>query len=158
VKAEHFSPDVQQFMRILAKHGVRYLLVGGTAVIYHGYARLTGDTDFFYDCEAENAARLWQALLEFWDGNVPAVEGSNELTQGDLVVQFGRPPNRIDLIAGMGSVVFEDAWANRVEESILVGEEQVPVAILSLEHLRRAKTEAGRPKDLDDLEHLPSPG
>ena len=41
MKAELFSKDAQEFLRLLAKHEVRYLLIGGHAVIYHGYARLT---------------------------------------------------------------------------------------------------------------------
>ena len=47
VEASHFSPDIQEFIQLLHKHGVHYLIVGGEAVIYYGYARLTGDVDFF---------------------------------------------------------------------------------------------------------------
>ena len=47
--AGYFSPDTQDFLRILARHQIRYLIVGGEAVIYHGYARLTGDVDLFQE-------------------------------------------------------------------------------------------------------------
>ncbi len=49
MKATCFSDDVQEFLRILAVHKVKYLIVGGEAVIYHGYARLTGDVDFVFE-------------------------------------------------------------------------------------------------------------
>ena len=49
VEAAHFSPDIQAFIKLLYKQGVHYLIVGGEAVIYYGYVRLTGDVDFFYD-------------------------------------------------------------------------------------------------------------
>ena len=44
-----FSQDTRDLIRLLAVHKVRYLIVGGMAVIYHGHARLTGDVDFFYE-------------------------------------------------------------------------------------------------------------
>lgn len=155
MKAELFSPDVQEFLRLLAAHEVRYVIIGGTAVIYHGYGRLTGDTDFLYDPAPDNTSRLWDALLEFWGGSVPAVDDAAELTNPQLVLQFGRPPNRIDLIASLEAVSFAEAWNSRVHEQIECGGKRVPVWLLSLENLRRAKRSAGRPKDLDDLDHLP---
>jgi hypothetical protein len=53
------------------------------------------------------------------------------------------------------SVPFERAWASRVQSHITVDGVRVPLLILGLQDLRRAKQEAGRPKDLDDLQHLP---
>jgi hypothetical protein len=150
-----FSRDVQDFLRLLAKHDVRYLLIGGAAVIYHGYSRLTGDIDFLYDCSRDNVRRLWSALVEFWGGSVPSVGGADELADPSLVVQFGRPPNRIDLIASLRAVPFDRAWQTRVDVSITVGGAVVPVRFVGLRELRLAKEEAGRPKDIDDLQHLP---
>lgn len=155
MNTEIFSRDVRDFLRLLAAHQVRYVIVGGTAVIYHGYGRLTGDVDFLYDCSIANTRRLWSALVEFWGGAVPGLSGAEELANPDLVVQFGRPPNRIDLIAGLGSVSFEEAWQSRVHESIEHAGHRVPVWLLGLCELRRSKRAAARPKDLDDLEHLP---
>jgi predicted nucleotidyltransferase len=150
-----FSKDAQDFLRVLAKHGVRYLLIGGIAVIHHGYSRLTADVDVLYDCSPQNAERLWRALLEFWSGAVPSVASAAELENPNIVVQFGRPPNRIDLIASLRTVPFDRAWAARIESHITVDGDRVPIAIIGLQDLRQAKREAGRPKDLDDLRHLP---
>lgn len=155
MKAGIFSQDVQEFLRLLARHAVRYVLVGGTAVIHHGYARFTGDVDFLYDCSRENVQHLWTALSEFWGGSVPSVVDAKELEDPNVVVQFGRPPNRIDLIASLPSVPFHEAWQNKVREQITVRGTTVPVWIIGLAELRRSKRAAGRPKDLDDLDHLP---
>ena len=156
MKAGLFSRDALEFLRLLAEHRVRYVLIGGTAVHYHGYPRLTGDVDFLYDCSRDNAERLWRALLAFWGGSVPSVASADELADPEIVVQFGRPPNRIDLIASLRSIPFEEAWATRVQESIEdESGRKIPVGVLGLAALRRSKAEAGRPKDLDDLEHLP---
>jgi hypothetical protein len=40
MKASYFSDDVQEFLKLLGAHKVKYVIVGGEAVIYHGYARL----------------------------------------------------------------------------------------------------------------------
>jgi hypothetical protein len=154
VRSDAFSSDTREFLRLLAKHGVRYVIVGGTAVIYHGYARLTGDVDFFYDSSRGNVERLWEALVEFWDGAVPGLAAANELASNDVIVQFGRPPNRIDLIGGLSGVSFEEAWRSRVLETIELGGQPIAIHLLGLAELVRAKRAAGRPKDLDDLEHL----
>jgi hypothetical protein len=156
VKSGLFSRDALEFLRLLAEHQVRYVLIGGTAVHYHGYPRLTGDVDFLYDCDRSNVERLWAALLAFWGGSVPSVRTAAELADPEVVIQFGRPPNRIDLIASLRTVPFAEAWATRVLETVEDGHgRKIPIAILGLAALRRAKAEAGRPKDLDDLEHLP---
>lgn len=123
-------------------------------MIHHGYPRLTGDVDFFYERTPANVRRLYAALREFWDGDVPALENADELLEPDLVVQFGRPPNRIDLIGTLGTVVFAEAFRRRVTEKLHLRSGSVALPIISLEDLIQSKRDAARHKDLDDLEHL----
>jgi predicted nucleotidyltransferase len=150
VNADHFSEDVREFFRLLHTHAVRYVLVGGEAVIYYGYARLTGDVDFFYEPTPENTARLFEALREFWGGDVPGVGSAAELCEPAVVVQFGRPPNRIDLLSTVSGIDFGAAWTSRIEER--VGE--VPVFVIGLEALIQNKAAAARDRDRDDLDYL----
>lgn len=151
---EHFAGDVQELIRLLHRHRVRYLLIGGEAVIHHGYPRLTGDVDFAYDNEPGNCERLFAALTEFWEGPVPAVESSADLLEPGIVIQFGRPPNRIDLLNRLGAIPFAKAWQRRVKETLNTRTGKVPVPIIGLEDLLQVKREVGRHKDLDDVEHL----
>jgi hypothetical protein len=151
---EHLSHDIQEFIRVLHAHEVRYLLVGGEAVIHHGYARLTGDVDFHYERTPANARRLYAALEQFWGGPVPAVESPDELLEPDVIVQFGRPPNRIDLLSTLGTVDFRRAWRRRVVETLETDRGSVPLHIIGLSDLLQSKRDAGRHKDLDDVEHL----
>lgn len=154
IDARHFSPDTREFLRLLHLHEVRYLIVGGEATIYYGHARLTGDVDFFYDPAPDNAKRLFEALDEFWDGAIPGLEGANDLMKPGMVIQFGRPPNRIDLINRIEEVGFQDAWQTRREAILSVRERDVPVYYLGLASLVRNKQAVGRPKDLADLVFL----
>jgi hypothetical protein len=151
---EHLAADLQELIRLLHEHRVRYLLVGGEAVIHHGYARLTGDVDFFYEPTRANAARLYAALERFWGGHVPAVGAPDELLEPGVVVQFGRPPNRVDLISEIGRVDFARAYRRRVRETLHTRRGDVPLPIIGLADLLQSKRDAGRLKDLDDIEHL----
>ncbi len=152
---EHLAPDVQELLRLLFKHKVRYLIAGGEAVIHHGYPRLTGDIDLFFDRSAVNARRLYAALQEFWGGEVPAVESADDLCQPDIVIQFGRTPNRVDLLNNLVAVQFSTAWRHRVVESLAPGRgRRFPVYFIGLGELLANKRRAGRFKDLDDVEHL----
>lgn len=114
MRADHFSDDVQALIALFAKHRVRYLMVGGEAVIYHGHPRLTGDVDFWFDQTSDNATRLFAALGEFWEGPVPGLGGAAELMVPAVVLQFGRPPHRVDLLGAVDGVRFDEAWPNRL--------------------------------------------
>jgi hypothetical protein len=114
----YFSSYILEFLRLLYIHKVRYMIVGGEAVIYYGHARLTGDIYIFYDRTKENTEALFAALKVFWEGEVPGVESHKEFLKKGAIIQFGRPPNRIDLINDISGVNFEKAWPNNTIEEI----------------------------------------
>ena len=154
IDSSHFSPDTRDFIGLLHSHGVRYLIVGGEAVIFHGHARLTGDVDFFFGREPGNLERLFEALDAFWDGDVPGLTSATDLSPDGTIVQFGQPPNRIDLINAIEGVGFDEAWNGRVEAILLMGDREVRVPFIGLDALVKNKRAVGRPKDLDDLSYL----
>jgi hypothetical protein len=150
----HFPPDVQDLLFFLFRHRVRYLIVGAEAVIYHGFARLTGDIDLFFDPSPENCGALFSALQEFWEGAIPGIESAEELTRRGTIIQFGYPPNRIDLINTVSGIGFPEAWAGRIEQSLIIRGETVEVHFIGLAELIKNKEACGRPKDLEDLKYL----
>lgn len=154
MKASCFSDDVQEFLRILAVHKVKYLIVGGEAVIYHGYARLTGDVDFFFESSRQNARKMYEALKEFWGGDIPGIKAFDELMEEGLILQFGVPPNRIDLINQISGVTFREAWENRIRTGIESAGGEVPIYLIGLQELIKNKKAIGRPKDMEDLKYL----
>lgn len=154
VDAAHFSPDILEFIRLLAAHNVRYVIVGGEAVIYHGYPRFTGDVDFYYSDAKENIDALFAVLSEFWAGNIPGIQSADELAEPGVIIQFGRPPNRIDLLNRIDAVPFPDAWKDKIELTVQAGDSVIPLFMLDRQNLLRNKRAAGRPKDLDDLTAL----
>jgi len=156
IDPEHFSADTRWFITLLHHHEVRYVIVGGEAVIFHGYARYTGDVDFLYDRSEPSVKSLYAALTEFWDGDIPGLAAPDELLESAIVVQFGRPPNRIDLLSSIDGVGFDEAWGGRVTAEMVSepGANPVPVFFISLGPLLKNKAATARAKDLDDLRYL----
>ena len=154
MKASHFSEDIQEILTLLAKHQVKYLIVGGEAVIYYGHARLTGDIDLFYEASLGNVAKLYQTLDEFWKGDIPEVVSSEELLEPGIILQFGAPPNRVDLLNTIDGVSFQDAWLNKTTVYIQIGDNKIPLYFIGLDDLIRNKETLGRYKDLEDLKYL----
>lgn len=154
IKGAGFSEDILFFLRLLSRHRVRFLVVGGEAVIFHGYPRVTGDIDFFYENTPANARRLHAALLEFWAGRIPGVRSAEELREPGVILQFGRPPHRIDLMNQIDGVSFRAAWPSRVRVRLATRSGPVAVPYMDLSCLLKNKRAAGRAKDLEDLRYL----
>jgi len=154
MKASHFSKDAQEFLKLLSMHRVRYVIVGGEAVIYYGHARLTGDLDFFYDRTRENCLRLYAALHDFWQGNIPGIAAPQDLSAKNLIIQFGLPPNRLDLLSQITAISFAQAWKDKVFEKIQIGKKEYPVYYIGLKQLIKNKTAVKRHRDREDLEFL----
>jgi hypothetical protein len=152
--ASHFPQDVLDMFVLFQKHRVRSLIVGAEAVIYHGFARLTGDIDLFYEPSLKNCRALDGALREFWSGEVPGIGSAQDLAQKGMIVQFGFPPNRIDLLNTISGVTFSEAWKDRISESLLIRGQKISVCYIGLAALIKNKKAVGRPKDLEDLKYL----
>jgi hypothetical protein len=149
-----FSRDIRDLIRLLSVHKVRFLIVGGIAVIYHGHARLTGDVDFFYEPTKANASRLYRALREFWEGPIPSIEKAADLLTKNAIIQFGIRPNRVDFMNSITGVTFQEAWSGRVDEMIDTANGTFPLPIIGLAALEKNKKSLGRYKDLDDLLYI----
>src|SRR5579864_6507175 len=108
--------DLREFIELLDSHEVRYLVVGGYAVAYHGHPRATGDIDFFVEVTKENARKLETVLLDFGFDGLGLT--ANDFLEVGIVVQLGYPPNRIDLLTGISGVTFGEAWPRRVVDQV----------------------------------------
>lgn len=142
-------PDFKEFLRLLNENRVKYLLIGGYAVGFHGYPRATNDLDVWIELEATNAGRVVSALRQF--GFSASNLSENLFLQKDKIVRMGLPPMRIEVATSISGVTFDDCYARRV----IAAMDNIQVPLISLEDLKINKKAAGRHKDLDDLDHLP---
>lgn len=141
-------PDLREFIELLNAHEVRYLIVGGYAVAYHGYPRMTGDIDFFVEVSEQNAEKLGTVLRAFGFGGLGLT--ADDFLQPDIIVQLGYPPNRIDLLASISGVAFADAWEQRISDEV----DGVPMIFVDKATLLANKRSSARPKDLADVAFL----
>lgn len=144
-----FPQDFSEFLRLLNDHNVEYLLVGGFAVAFYGYPRATADMDVWVSRRRENAERIVSCLRAF---GFEAENLTPELFESpNRVVRMGVAPLRIEVLTDIDGVAFDECAARA--ETLLIG--NTPVPLISLADLKQNKRASGRPKDMDDLEHLP---
>ncbi len=140
--------ELRAFVALLNAAHVKYVIVGGYAVAFHGRPRFTGDVDVFVESSIDNSARIIDVLKTFGFGEL--VVKAEDLRQDDLVLQLGFPPNRIDLMTSIDGVKFDQAWATRVEAMV----DDLPMCFISRELLIQNKRTAGRQKDIADAAEL----
>lgn len=140
--------DFLEFLRLLTDHKVRYVVVGGYAVAFHGYPRYTGDIDIFVEISKSNARKLVQVFKDF-GYDTPNLREEMFLNRGKII-RIGAPPNRLEILLGISGVSFDECYRNRV----VCQAEGVKVNFISRELLLQNKTSSGRPKDFVDVEHL----
>jgi len=142
------NKDFREFLQLLNDHKVRYLIVGGYAVAFHGYPRYTKDLDLWICSDKENVEKLLKALEEF--GFKSLNLKIEDFSDPDQIVQLGYPPNRIDILTDLTGIVFENCFSLKVKVEI----EGTKINFIDLENLKKNKIATGRYQDLADLEHL----
>lgn len=149
-------------LRALQANNVRYVLVGGVAVVLHGFARFTKDLDLVVDLQPEEARRAIQTLLDC--GLRPRVpvnpfdfadsqKRQEWLEQKNMLV-FQMVDERdlrrnVDLFISY-PIEFERLWA----ASDIIEIESVSVRVSSIDDLIEIKKSVARPQDLIDVEQL----
>ena len=142
------NADYIDMLKCLNKAGVDYIMVGGWAVNLYGYIRATVDLDIWILADAENARKVYAALVEF--GAPVAEMKPDEFAEYGMIFQIGVAPCRVDIISKISGVNYADAVTRAVPKMI----DGVPVRIISLDDLIANKKASGRAKDIADVEVL----
>jgi predicted nucleotidyltransferase len=140
--------DFREFIELLNEHKVKYLVIGGYAVNFHGYPRYTKDIDFWLWMTKENIQNLIQVIQQF--GFEDLNLGIEDFMSPENIIQLGYEPYRIDLLVEVDGVNFEECFERRTEAEL----DGIDVKFLSLQDLITAKKKAGRLQDLADAEQL----
>lgn len=143
-----FHSDFSDLLRAFAEADVRYMVVGGYAVAFHGRPRHTKDIDVWVDPAPENLDRVHSALTAF--GAPPALLDELHSASLDDVLWMGVPPIRIDVLKGVPGGTF-DAMHPRATRADWGG---VAVSVIGSDDLIAIKRASGRPQDLLDIEVL----
>ena len=136
--------DFEDILFLLNKHGVRYLIVGGLAFIYHAKPRYTKDIDIWIDPTPENVKKANEALAEFGSPYLLTINNPEE------ILQIGVEPNRIDILQHLERVTFSNAWESRITDNY--GE--IGVNWIDIDNLIRAKELIDHPRHKEDVKIL----
>lgn len=139
--------DHLKLYKSLAKNKVRYLLIGGAAVVIYGVPRSTLDIDIAIAPDIKNTERLYKALGQADFGTIHLTTAEkilkNELTVlNDFI--------RLDILTKPKALDFEKAWRKRKIKKI----KGVPIIIASIPDIIRCKNAVGRVTDKEDIKVL----
>jgi hypothetical protein len=105
--------DYKDLLSAFHAHGVKYLIVGSDAVIFHAQPRFTKDIDLFIKADAANGQATYAAIAEFG----VRLQGIRPEDFADRTnfFRFGRDPRGFDILPDIPGVDFDAAWERRVE-------------------------------------------
>ena len=154
--------DFDLIFKALQDARVRYLVVGGVAVVLHGHLRFTADLDMVLALEPANVRAAMSALAGLGyrpRAPVSAEEFSDPEKRRQWVLEKGltvfslwspeHPASEVDLFVEE-PFPFDEAFARATR--VTLGEVEVVVA--SIPDLVALKRAAGRSKDADDIAAL----
>lgn len=143
------NSDFRDLLRCFAEAEVRYLIVGGYAVIFHAEPRFTADLDLWIDPTMDNAQRVMRAFGRFGLPLMGGIEPEDFARPGTQYM-VGAAPCAIDFLTTVPGLEFPACWERRVR----VDDDGLIVNYLSRADLVLAKRTANRRRDWMDLELL----
>lgn len=139
----------REFIELLEAHGVRYLVVGGYAVGFHGFPRYTGDLDIFIGISEENSKKIIEVFTAFGFPDLGLT--ASDFLEEEIVVEIGREPLKIQVLTGIDGVTFAESFDQRVVFDAGGG---LKIPFIGLEDLLKNKQASPRAKDKIDFEEL----
>ena len=129
---------------------VNFILIGGYAVNFYGYNRVTGDMDVWLQPDNENKKLLISVLQElaFDDEGIKTIE-SWDFTKPQLF-HIGEQPELTDFMTHISGVTYESANQNSTKANL----DGLTLQIIHINNLIDNKKLTGRLKDLADVEYL----
>ena len=142
------NQDFKEFFESLNANQVRYLVIGGYAVAFHGHPRYTKHIDVWIEISPENASLMIKALDDFGFASLGLKTG--DFLVPDQIVQLGYEPSRIDILTSIPGVEFAECYLHRV----VIDVDGVEITVIDAENLKKNKKTTARLQDLADVEDL----
>ncbi len=138
--------DFKEFLSLLNKNKVKYLLLGGWAVGIYAAPRATADMDVFISIDDENLDKLLKALYEFGAISVP----KEHFKEPGRIFRMGRSPIRIEIINQASGINFNRCYKRNNKVNV----DGIEITVISADDLLINKKASGREKDIADLRSL----
>ena len=143
-----FEQDFVDFIELLNRNEVMYMVVGAHALAFHGRPRHTGDLDIWIKPNPENAEKLLKAIADFGFASLKLT--IEDFLKENYVTQLGYPPLRIDILNSISGVEFDEGYNGRIKGDI----DGLSVPFINVDHFIANKKAIGRDKDLGDIAAL----
>lgn len=148
-----WEENIDEFISVANKNGVRMLMVGGNAVNFHGYQRHSADVDFWIETTEENFKKLVSTFNEMGyeiDDFPEAVKNQEQ----NISIKFSPLDLNLELITNFSvNKSFEEAY-NDSDKVVVNDKTFLRWNVLSYDDLITSKIKANRPKDLLDIQQL----
>jgi uncharacterized nucleotidyltransferase DUF6036 len=132
-----------ELLRLLARHGVEFVVVGGVAAQLHGWRSATVDLDIAVSSSETNIRRLDAAL---------AMAGAGEPAIGAFGSAFQTTYGRLEIVRRADGIGMYADWLERAREHRL--EDGLMIVVAAPEDILLSKEAAGREKDLAALPQM----
>ncbi len=146
-----FIPEHKEILTALNSHDVQYLLIGGYAVICHGYDRTTGDMDIWLKPDNTNKLKLIEAFQSLGYDQKSLLDLNRSDFNETVMFFLGSEPFKVDFINKLAMVSFEEAYQNKMVCKI---EDNFSIPVINMNELVLSKINTGRLKDQADIEEL----
>jgi predicted nucleotidyltransferase len=140
--------DFLDFLKIINKHQVNYLVIGGYAMAAHDAPRYTKDLDIWIEREEINSEKVIAAICEFGFESLKLTK--EDFLSSNVFVQIGFAPVRIDVTSDISGITFDEAY----EGKKIVEIEGILIPVIGIEALIKNKQASGRLQDIADVEKL----
>jgi predicted nucleotidyltransferase len=143
------AKDFEDFVQLLNKRRVAYMVVGGYALGFHGNPRSTGDIDIWIKISAGNARKMIAVLHDF---GLSSMDFSiQDFLKPGYITQIGYPPLRIDILNSIDGIDFDQAEKNVQSVELEPG---LQIKFIGLKELIINKQASGRKQDLKDIQEI----
>ena len=141
--------SIEAIVRALNGAKVKYLIVGGLAVVAHGYERLTNDVDLVISLKRQNIIRGLRALIDIgYNLKIPVTPEQFADPRQLWSDVHRRTPVDVFVYEPFD---FQREFPRALREPVFG---KVPAFIVSYETLLQMKQSAGRGQDLVDIDKL----
>lgn len=141
--------DFEDFVKLLNKHAVEYMVVGGYALAFHGKPRSTGDLDIWINISEQNAQKMLTVVKGFGLSSMGFKK--QDFLKPGYITQIGYPPLRIDILNSIDGVDFDKAVENM---QIIELDNSLQVKFIGVGDFVKNKQASGRKQDLTDIKEI----
>ena len=127
------NSDFEELLRTFRNNGVKYLIVGGYALMLYTEPRHTKDLDLWIEASEENAQKVFRALAAF--GAPLSGMSAKGFAQEGFFYQLGMPPVRVDILMSIDGLSFSEGRQDLIKNKLATGRH---IDLHDVEQLRKA--------------------